>query len=40
MELSGHLSEVVGLKIARPFFEQSEAKPKPIAPCIRAIILL
>ena len=40
MELPGHLSEVIGLKIARPFFDQSEAKPKPIAPCVSAIILL
>ena len=40
VELPGHLSEVIGLKIARPFFDQSEAKPKPIAPCVSAIILL
>ena len=40
MELRGHLSEVIGLKIARPFFDQSEAKPKPITPCVRSIILL
>ena len=33
------LSLMIGLKISRQFFNQWEAKPKPIAPCRRHICL-